>query len=107
MLYGMSQAEKTIMTHPNHEHLLKVLQKSRNEMFGGQFPSRRPDTGQSGSTGSDTNETESWPSERQDTYPSSPNTSNESFDEDTLYTDEEISRQNQGGERLFKVVLTN
>jgi hypothetical protein len=42
-------------------------------------------------------ESPAWPSERQETYSSTPNSSKESFDEDTLLTDEEINRQNQGG----------
>jgi hypothetical protein len=44
-----------------------------------------------------TEETQSWPSERQEAYPSIPASPKDSFEEDSLLTDDEINRQNQGG----------
>lgn len=91
----MQRARTVVMTHPNHEHLVKVLERNRREWTSG----RSLDRGQTGNEASDQTQTESWSSERQDPFSSTPNSSNESFDEDTLLTDEEINRQNQGGEQ--------
>jgi len=100
MFYGASRAQKLIMTHPNHDHLLKVLQETRAEIMAGRGPGSP-----SSSTSSSDNpfpETESstspsWPSERQDAYPSTPNSTSDTFDGDTLLSDDEINRQNRGG----------
>lgn len=86
MLYGASRAQNTIRTHPNHEHLLKVLRETRKELMAG----KEFDGSQS-----DSEREAQWPSEKQETDPSAASTS--SFDEDTLLTDDEINRQNQGG----------
>lgn len=95
MLYGGSQAQKVIMSHPNHEHLLKVMQQTRAAlMTGQQFGSGQSDMSPNNE------ETQSWPSERQEAYPSLPSTRKESFDDDALLTDDEINRQNQGGMSL-------
>ena len=90
MIYGASRAQKTISTHPNHEHLLKVLRDTRKELMAGK---------DFGGSQSDSAEEAQWPSEKQETYPSTPQStsSNASFDDDTLLTDDEINRQNQGG----------
>jgi hypothetical protein len=89
MIYGASRAQKTIRTHPNHEHLLKVLRDTRKELMAGK---------DFGGSQSDSEGETQWPSEKQETYPSTPqSSSNSSFDDDTLLSDDEINRQNQGG----------
>jgi hypothetical protein len=92
MLYGSSVAQKVIMKHPNHEHLLKVLQETRSELTAGRGFGDGPSE-----MSPNTEETQSWPSERQEAYPSIPTSRKDSFDEDSLLTDDEINRQNQGG----------
>ena len=91
MLYGGSAAQKMIMKHPNHDHLLKVLQETRSELTAGRGFGNGPSE-----MSPNTEETQSWPSEQQEAYPSAP-TSKDSFDEDSLLSDDEINRQNQGG----------
>jgi hypothetical protein len=92
MVYGASAARKVIMTHPNHEHLLKVLAQTRSAlMTGQQFGSGQTEMSSSNE------ETQSWPSERQEAYPSLPSSRTDSSDDDSLLTDDEINRQNQGG----------
>ena len=86
MLYGASRVQKTIRTHPNHEHLLKVLRDTRRELMAGK---------DFGGSQSDTEGQAQWPSEKHETDPSASSTS--SFDDNTLLTDDEINRQNQGG----------
>jgi hypothetical protein len=95
MLYGASRAQETIMTHPNHEHLLKVLQKTRTEIIAGHSFGDRPQT----DSDQESKETQSWPAEQSQTFPST--TADSSFDEDTLLTDDEIARQDKGGMSLL------
>lgn len=96
MLFGASRAQQLIETHPNRQHLLKVLQETRSEIFAGRGPGTRPPSSEEAFP-----ETESsspgWPSERQDAYPSTPSSSKDTFDDDTLLSDDEINRQNQEG----------
>jgi hypothetical protein len=99
MLYGASRAQNTIMTHPNHEHLLKVLQQTRKEMMAGRsFGGDQPID-----PSPDARETQSWPAEQQQTFPST--SADSSFDENTLLTDEEIARQDKGGMSIGGVGL--
>jgi hypothetical protein len=93
MLYGGKRANDLISTHPNSEHLLKVLRETRAELLA----NRGIDYHKPSEVSHDGDSSDSWSSERQDTYPSTPNSSNDSFDEDSLLTDEEINRRNQGG----------
>jgi hypothetical protein len=92
MLYGASRAETIIRTHPNHEHLLKVLKETRAEIMSGRFenPSQSDSSDDSGQ----------WPSETSVTDPSAPpqsSSTTSSFDDDKLLTDDEIDRQSRGG----------
>ena len=91
MLYGAQRAQQVILTHPNHEHLLRVLEQTKKQLMAGEkFGGDAPDSGiVSDNSGS-------WPSDRQ-------NATNSSFDDDALLTDDEINRQNQGGSALYEV----
>lgn len=92
MLYGGKRANDLIATHPNSEHLRKVLGEMRAELMANRgVDSHKPEMSHNGDSG------DSSSSERQETYPSNPSSSNDSFDEDALLTDDEISRRNQGG----------
>ena len=82
MIYGASRAQKTIKTHPNHEHLLNVLRDTRKELMAGKDFGRDQ---------SDSDEEAQWP------LSTPQSSSNSSFDDDTLLSDDEINRQNQGG----------
>jgi hypothetical protein len=85
MLYGATRAQATIRTHPNHEHLLKVLRDTRKELMAGK---------EFGGSQSESEGDALWPSEQQKMSTSTPNPI---FDEDSLLTDDEIDRRNQGG----------
>ena len=92
MLYGARRAQQTIIQHPNHEHLLKVLSQTRKEVmagrgFGGDKSSELPN---------ETQDQQSWPAEQPPAFPSTP-AENPTYDEDALLSDEEIARQNKGG----------
>ena len=91
MLYGSYRAQKTIETHPNHQHLLKVLKEVMNN--------RRINAGSSAPVGTapDTDENQLWSSDRHRPSASSSESSKDQFDEDALLTDEEINRKSQGG----------
>src|SRR5579862_9625143 len=96
MLFGASRAQSVIMTHPNHAHLLKVLQETKSEIMAGRGPGSPSSPSSDNPFPETQSSSPSWPSEKQDTYPSTTN-SKDGFDEDTLLSDEEINRQNQGG----------
>jgi hypothetical protein len=93
MMYGASRAQELINTHPNHEHLLKVLKETRAEVMSGRFNEQH--SSDSDSQSDDSQWSSSSPPERYSSTPQS--SSSSSFDDDSLLTDEEISRQNQGG----------
>lgn len=86
MLYGATRAQATIRTHPNHEHLLKVLRDTKKELMAGK---------EFGGSQSESERDALWPSEQEKTSPST--STNPIFDEDSLLTDDEIDRRNQGG----------
>jgi hypothetical protein len=92
MMYGAARAQETIMKHPNHEHLLKVLRETRSEIMSGKGFDQRPSE-----MSAEVDTSQSWDSERQSTFPSTPNTQRDGFDNDRMLTDEEINRQSQGG----------
>src|SRR5271169_2871624 len=93
MLYGAQRAQDLLLTHPNNKHLLQVLEQTKARMIAGdQFD------GSGSESGMVNDSAESWPSERQNAYPSN---TNEKFDEDELLTDDEINKQDQGGMFLY------
>src|SRR5438105_1653218 len=96
MLFGASRAQSIIMTHPNHTHLLKVLQETKSEIMAGRGPGSPSSSSSDNPFPETQSSSPSWPSEKQDTYPSTAN-SKDGFDDDTLLSDDEINRQNQGG----------
>jgi hypothetical protein len=82
-MYGASRAEKLISSHPNHEHLLKVLRETRLSAFSEnapqtrqQFPSR------------DSPLTSQLPEEQFEP---------EQFDSDTLLSDDQVNREYKDG----------
>ena len=93
MIYGAQRAQQVILTHPNHEHLLRVLEKTNSRLVAGErFGENVSEDG--------------MVSDSSDSYPSNPN--NESFDDDALLTDDEVNKQNQGGMFLYCAIeLTN
>ena len=103
-MYGAYRAHAIIMTHPNHEHLLKVLRETRSEFMAGRgFDGRQS----SSDASSEPDQAKGWQPEGQDAYSSTKSSSSDTFDEDTLLTDEEIARQNQGGAPIVLNVWIN
>ena len=105
MLYGASRAQALIETHPNREHLLQVLKETKTEIFAGRGPgSSNPSDPSSENPFPETESSSSlptWPSseQQQDGYSSTArgaSSSRDTFDENTLLSDDEINRQNQG-----------
>jgi hypothetical protein len=89
MVWGAYRAQKLIMTHPNHDHLLNVLSQTRSEVLAGRaFGGRQSSSEMS----PDSEQSESWPSERQNTFPAS---SSGDSDENSLLTDDQINQQGQ------------
>lgn len=86
------------MTHPNHEHLLKVLNQTRSEIMAGRGfgESSGPSESSSPSEMSpESDQSQSWASERQDAFPTTSTSSMDKFDENTLLTDDQVDRQSQ------------
>jgi hypothetical protein len=101
MLYGASRAQALIETHPNREHLLQVLKETKSEIFAGRGPGSASPSDPSLENPFPETESSSlptWPSEEQDAYSSTTRASSRdnTFDENTLLSDDEINRQNQG-----------
>jgi hypothetical protein len=89
MLYGAERAQQLVLTHPNNQHLVKVLEQTRTRLVAGEkFGGNDSDSGMV------SDNADSWPSDQQSAYPSNPN---ETFDDDALLTDDEINKENQGG----------
>lgn len=78
LVYGTERARQTIMTHPNHEHLLRVLDETRSKIGAGSMFGPRPQTPD---TSPEAEQVQSW--------------SQAEIDEDALLTDEEVDWQSQ------------
>jgi hypothetical protein len=93
MMYGAQQANELLLTHPNNKHLLHVLEQTKARMIAGdKFD------GSGSESGMVNDSADSWPSDRQNAYPSN---TNEKFGEDELLTDDEINKQDQGGMSIY------
>ena len=95
MLYGAQRAQEVVRTHPNNKHLLQVLEQTKARLIAGD----KFDGSGSESQGMVNDSADSWPSDRQNAYPSN---TNDKFDEDELLTDDEINKQDQGGMSLYE-----
>ena len=96
MYYGATRAAQVIQSHPNRDHLLRVLNQTTYEIMRGHEWGAQGDSseGRFPSTG------QQWPSldgsgaqgqEQGGTTPVEP------FDDDRLLSDEEVNRQSRGG----------
>jgi hypothetical protein len=78
MIYGTDRARQTILTHPNNEHLLHVLDQTKSQIFaGGKFGGRPENQEMS----PEAEQAQSW--------------SQAEFDENSLLTDDEVNEKSQ------------
>ena len=96
MMYGAQRAQELLLTHPNNKHLLQVLEQTKARMIAGdKFD------GSGSESGMVNDSPDSWPSDRQNAYPSN---TNDKFDEDELLTDDEVNKQGQGGISIYEAI---
>lgn len=99
MYYGAHRAAQVIQSHPNKDHLLRVLNDTRMEMLQGhQWGRDSPGAGTEP-------QSDQWSSSDGFGGQGQQGQSQGTFDDDHLLSDEEIARQSQSGMALVQVAF--